>query len=62
MKRVHGASELLRTGWAFPWTAKNADARWACGSDPASQAGRASAGGPETRGDPDLASGPAARA
>ena len=60
MKRVHGASELLGTDWAFPWTAKNADARWAPASDPALEAGRAPAEGPEMVADPDPATGPAA--
>lgn len=62
MKWVLGASELLGTDWASPWAGSNEDARGASASDPASEAGQAPAGGPETEGDPDPSPCPAAGA
>lgn len=62
MKRVRDASQLLGTDWAFPWTAENADARWVPASDPATEARRAPAEGPETAVEPDPALCPAAGA
>lgn len=62
MKRVCDASELLGTDWAFPWTAENAEARWVPASDPATDARRAPAEGPETAVEPDPALCPGAGA
>ena len=62
MKPVRDASQLLRTDWAFPWTAENAGARWVPACDPATEARRAPAEGPETAVEPDPALCPAAGA
>lgn len=51
MKRVHGASKLRGTAWAFPWRTENVDVRGAPAADPALEVGRARAWGPETHAD-----------